>query len=432
MSDFWRTTKSCRGETGDSTASPIVCSANSPGHVIALLLRVLSAMTFAANPDLISFVNRMCCEMQDISLYRTADRYPQAREAMQLLNSYAPQLLFLEIDNAEVAGALASDVGSFQPNLTIVGVSNGRADRSSVFGGLQIVHQGCDLQTFSTKVRLALEARAGRKNAPVFAFLPSKAGSGATTTALFVSNILSRMINKKVLFLECDLHAGPVSMLYKIRPEFSIMDALEDSHRLTDESWKRLATSVDGIDVLPSVSQQGVRQVSPWAYQRLLAFVRTRYDLIICDLPEVVNEATEVVVRAARAVMVVTTPSVPSLRLAARRRSDLESRGVGVTKVKYILSRRSGGKIISRVGSEEIQAGQIADIPVDENLYDASEFNPSAAKSQTVAECIKIAEFCSGDSIQSNSQPPWKKFLASGWFHSPSRTPQLSIQPARR
>jgi hypothetical protein len=90
------------------------------------------------------------------------------------------------------------------------------------------------------------------------------------------------------------------------------------------------------------------------------------------------------------------------------------------------------GQSISRVPGEEIEAGQIADIPVDENLHDASEFNPSAAKSQTVAECIKIAEFCSGDRIQSNSQPPWKKFFASGWFHSPSRAPQLSIQPARR
>jgi Flp pilus assembly CpaE family ATPase len=392
-------------------------------------------MIFGANPDLIAFVNRMCCEVRDISVYRSLDRYPQGREAMQLLNSYAPQLLFLEIDNEEVAGALALDVGSFQPSLTIVGISNERADlsqRSRSFGSLHIVRQGCDLETFCTKVQLALEARAGQKNAPVFAFLPSKAGSGATTTALFVSNILSRMVHKKVLFLECDLHAGPVSMLYRIRPEFSIMDALEDSHRLTDESWKRLATSVDGIDVLPSVSQQGVRQVSPWAYQRLLAFVRSRYDLIICDLPEVVNEATEVVVRAAKAVMVVTTPSVPSLRLAARRRHDLEQRGVGAAKVKYILSRRSDGKIIPGVGGEEIEAGRIADIPVDENLYDASEFNPSAAKSQTVAECIKIAEFCSGGSIPSCPKPTRKRFFSAGWFHSTSRTPQLSIQPARR
>jgi MinD-like ATPase involved in chromosome partitioning or flagellar assembly len=402
--------------------------------VIALLSLVLTAMTFAVNPDLISFVNRMCCEMQDISLYRTADRYPQPREAMQLLNSFAPQLLLLEIDEEETALALASDVHSFHPGTTIVGLSRrrDRSERSTGFGSLQIVHPGCDLEAFSGAIHRTLDVRSAEKNASVFAFLPAKAGSGATTTALFVTNILSQMVHKKVLLLECDLHAGPVSMLYKIRPEYSIMEALEDSHRLTDETWKRLTTRLDGIDLLPSASHLGVRQVSSWAYQRLLAFARSRYDLIICDLPEVVNEATEVVVRVPQAVLVVTTPSVPSLRLAARRRSDLEKRGVGAAKVKYILSRRLDGQTIPSAASEEIKANRIADIPVDENLYDASEFNPNAAKSETVAECIKIAEFCSGGSIQSNSQPPWKKFFSSGWFHSPSRTPQLSIQPARR
>ena len=391
-------------------------------------------MTFAANQDLISFVNRMCCEMQDISLYRTADRYPQARQAMQLLNSFAPQLLFLEIDEEATALALASDVRSFHAGTTIVGLSWRRdlSERSNSFGNLQIVHQGCDLEAFSGAIHRALDARSAEKNASVFAFLPGKAGSGATTTALFVTSILAQVVHKKVLLLECDLHAGPVSMLCKIRPEYSIMEALEDSHRLTDETWKRLTTRLNGIDLLPSASHLGVRQVSRWAYQRLLAFARTRYDLIICDLPEVVNEATEVVVRAAKAVLVVTTPSVPSIRLAARRRSDLEQRGVGTAKVKYIVSRRLDGQMISSAAGEEIKASQIADIPVDENLYDASEFNPQAAKSETVAECIKIAEFCSGGNILSNSQPRRKKFFASRWFQPSSRTPPLSTQPARR
>jgi MinD-like ATPase involved in chromosome partitioning or flagellar assembly len=397
--------------------------------VIALLSHVLTAMTFAANPDLISFVNRMCCEMQDISIYRSADRYPRAREAMQLLNSFAPQLLFLEIDEEETALALVSDVRSFHPGTTIVGLSRRRdlSERSTGFGSLQIVHPGCDLEAFSGAIHRTLDVRSAEKNASVFAFLPAKAGSGATTTALFVTNILSQMVHKRVLLLECDLHAGPVSMLYKIRPEYSIMEALEDSHRLTDETWKRLTTRLDGIDLLPSASHLGVRQVSSWAYQRLLAFARSRYDLIICDLPEVVNEATEVVVRVAQAVLVVTTPSVPSLRLAARRRSDLEKRGVGAAKVKYILSRRLDGQTIPSVADAEIKANRIADIPVDENLYDASEFNPNVAKSETVAECIKIAEFCSGASIPSRPRPIRKKFFAAGWFHSTSRTPQLSI-----
>ena len=287
---------------------------------------------------------------------------------------------------------------------------------------------------FRAAIHRALEARSGEKNAEVFAFLPAKAGSGATTTALFVTNILSEIAGRKVLLLECDLHAGPVSMLFNIRPEYSILEALENSHRLTDENWKQLTTKLGGIDVLPSMSQQGVRQVSPWAYQRLLAFARRRYDLVLCDLPEVVNDATEVVVRAAKAVVVVTTPSVPSLRLAARRRDDLEARGVGAANVKYVLNQKLCGRTASvQEGRSAFESGSIAAIPLDENLFDASEFKPSIAKPQTLAECVKIAEFCIGKTIDSGKrQQPKRKFFARGWLRLGSRTPELSIEPAGR
>jgi MinD-like ATPase involved in chromosome partitioning or flagellar assembly len=294
----------------------------------------------------------------------------------------------------------------------------------------QVLHLPCDRGKFSATVHQALEAQNREKNASVFAFLPAKAGSGATTAALFVTNILSKMVRKRVLLLECDLHAGPVAMLYNIRPEYSIMDALEDSHRLSDERWGRLATRVDGIDVLPSVSQQGVRRVSPWAYHRLLAFARSRYDLVICDLPEVVNEATEVVVRAAKAVLVVTTPAVPSLLLATRRRHDLERRGVGASNVKYILNRKLDRQTLPCGACDEVQTNRIADIPVDENLFDASHFNPKAAKRQTLAQCAKIAEFCSGGSIEWGAPPPKRKLFSSGWLRASSRAPQHSIERA--
>ena len=396
---------------------------------------MLTAMIFSVNSDLISCVHRMCCEAEDISLYRSIDRYPQPREAMQLLNSYAPQLLFLDIDDEDAAMALELDTRSFSPATTIVRVSIRLEDlsqRPNGYGTFQILHLPCEREKFSAIVHRTLEAQNREKSAAVFAFLPAKAGSGATTAALFVSNILSTMVRKKVLLLECDLHAGPVSMLYNIRPEYSIMDALEDSHRLSDERWGRLATRVDGIDVLPSVSQQGVRHVSPWAYHRLLAFARSRYDLVICDLPEVVNEATEVVVRAAKAVLVVTTPSVPSLLLATRRRHDLERRGVGTSKVKYILNRKLDRQTLPCGACDEIETNRIADIPVDENLFDASHFNPQVAKRQTLAQCAKIAEFCSGGSIEPGAPPRKRKFFSSRWWHAGAGAPQRSLEHAGR
>ncbi len=135
-----------------------------------------------------------------------------------------------------------------------------------------------------------------------------------------------------------------------------------------------MVTHTGDIDVLSSVSRLGVRQVSPWGYQRLLSFVRGRYDVVIADLPEVVNNATEVIARAAQAVFVVTTPSSPSLYLAARRRYDLEARGVSASKVKYIVNRKTFDRAIPREAGWAIDAEKIAAIPVDASLVDASEF----------------------------------------------------------
>jgi MinD-like ATPase involved in chromosome partitioning or flagellar assembly len=208
------------------------------------------------------------------------------------------------------------------------------------------------------------------------------------------------------------------------------MDALEDSHRLTDETWSEMITRTGGIDVLSSVSRLGVRKVSPWGYQRLLSFVRSRYDIIIADLPEVVNDATEVVARSAKSIFVVTTPCSPSLYMATRRRYELEARGVGASKVKYIINRKSSDREIPREAGWAIDAEKIASIPVDHSLIDASELQLDLVNFATLAEYTKIAEFCCGASLApKRSNARW--FGLEGWFRGSPRAPELYTTAAR-
>jgi pilus assembly protein CpaE len=288
----------------------------------------------------------------------------------------------------------------------------------------------CSPTEFRAAILHALESSSSTKNASVFAFLPAKAGSGATTTALFVANILAAQAQKRVLLLECDLHAGPISILYNMHSSYSIMDALEDSHRLSDETWSEMVTRTGGIDVLSSVSRLGVRRVSPWGYQRLLSFVRNRYDIVIADLPEVVNDATEVVARAAKSVFVVTAPCSPSLYMATRRRYELEARGVGASKVKYIINRKAADREIPREIGWAIDAEKIASIPVDESLLDASELQPDLVNFATLAEYTKIAEFCCGTAL-APKRVAARWFGLESWFRGTPRTPELYSSAAR-
>lgn len=394
---------------------------------------MLSALIYGTDRETTSQLQQLCSLTKDVCVFRALDRYPQAHESMRLLNSFSPQLVFLGMDDEAAAQAVEHDIRSIQPSTAILGVSR-RYKRPDVFetalGGFSVCPIPCNPDEFRAAIFQALESVSSKKNASVFAFQPAKAGSGATTTALFVARILATLAEKKVLVLECDLHAGPISMLYSLRPTYSIMDALEDSHRLTDESWSEMVTHTGGIDVLSSVSRLGVRQVSPWGYQRLLSFVRGRYDVVIADLPEVVNNATEVVARAAQAVFVVTTPSSPSLYLAARRRYDLEARGVGASKVKYIVNRKTSDRALPREAGWAIDAEKIAAIPVDSSLIDASELKIDLVDSATLAEYTKVAEFCCGRALLPK-RTGIRRFWLEGWLRGSSRSPELYTTAAR-
>jgi MinD-like ATPase involved in chromosome partitioning or flagellar assembly len=394
---------------------------------------MLSALIFGTDRETTTQLQQLCSLTQDVCVYRSLERYPQAHETMRLLNSFAPQLVFLGTDDEAAAQGVEHDIRSIEPATAIFGISS-RVKHAhafeTIFGGFPVYPVSCSPGEFRAAIIHSLETRCSSKSAAVFAFLPAKAGSGATTTALFVANILASTAQKKVLVLECDLHAGPISILYNLRPSHSIMDALEDSHRLSDENWNEMVTRTGGIDVLSSVSRQGVRKVSPWGYQRLLSFVRNRYDIVICDLPEVVDDATEVVVRAAQAVFVVTAPSSPSLYLATRRRYDLEARGVGAAKVKYIVNRKTPDRAVPRETGWAIDAEKIAAIPVDSSLLDASELQPHLVNLTTLAEYTKIAEFCSGTTLVPK-RPALRWFGLEGWLRGSSRSPELYSPAAR-
>lgn len=394
---------------------------------------MLTALIFGTDRETTAQLQQLCSLTQDVCVFRTLEGYPQAHESMRLLNSFAPQLVFLGADDEAAAHAVEHDIRSFHPSTAILGVSS-RCARPDVFettfGGFTVCPVPCNPDDFRAAIFQALESVAGKKNAAVFAFQPAKAGSGATTTALFVAHILATLAEKRVLVLECDLHAGPISMLYNLRPTYSTMDVLEDSHRLTDESWNEMVTHTGGIDVLSSVSRLGARQVSPWGYQRFLSFVRSRYDVIVADLPEVVDNAIEVVVRAAQTVFVVTAPSGPSLYLAARRRYDLETRGVAATKVKYIVNRKAYDRPIPREAGWAIDAEKIAAIPVDPSLIDASEFKVDLVDSATLAEYTKIAEFCCGRTLLPK-RSGFRRFWLESWLRGSSRSPELYSTAAR-
>jgi pilus assembly protein CpaE len=245
----------------------------------------------------------------------------------------------------------------------------------------------------------------------VLVFLPSKAGSGASTVALNVCGALANKCGRSTILIEADLHSGPAGMYLNLNPRHSVVDALRESHQL-ESCWKDLITPVQNFAILPAFTSQGqVTQASPWAYRRLLTFTRLRYEHVIFDLPEVVNHATEAIVSSAKTVFVVCTPEVPSLMLARKRCAALIGRGVPEDRLKIVLNRYSkAGPQPSAVA--DILGHPIAQlIPNDyKSLWEANLRRSLVADKSAAGRAYEAFARVLSGARESTNRPGWKLF----------------------
>ncbi|MFZ0340576.1 MAG: hypothetical protein WAL45_21305, partial [Terracidiphilus sp.] len=84
---------------------------------------MLTALIFGTDRETTSQLQQLCSLTQDVCVFRTLERYPQAHESMRLLNSFAPQLVFLGADDEAAAHAVEHDIRSILPSTAILGVS---------------------------------------------------------------------------------------------------------------------------------------------------------------------------------------------------------------------------------------------------------------------------------------------------------------------
>ena len=190
------------------------------------------------------------------------------------------------------------------------------------------------------------------------AVLPGKAGSGASTIVLHTALVVAQELKRRVLVIDGDLHSGLLSAMLRVEPRAPIRNVLAEAAALDSMNWQRCVTPAGGVDFL--FTNTAVKEPVPaWThYFQLLRFVAPRYDLIMVDLPEVVNPATSEVVGRARAVYVVSTPEFASLKLTRQRCQELFNWGVDRGRIQALLNR--GHK--SDIGAPE--AEKILECPV--------------------------------------------------------------------
>lgn len=202
---------------------------------------------------------------------------------------------------------------------------------------------------FGALLRKALERKSeelssGRegtqKGGKNVAFVSVKGGCGATTLACHTAVELGRQ-NQRVLLADLDLEAGMIAFLMKTKTPYTVLDALNNLHRLDLSYWKGLVSNgIPGVEILPASTSLACRQPQKVEqFRHVLGFVRSHYDWTVVDLGRSLSYLAFNVLEEIDVAHLVTTLDVPALHQAKQIVKTLLERGYGKNRLRLVLNR---------------------------------------------------------------------------------------------
>ena len=181
------------------------------------------------------------------------------------------------------------------------------------------------------------------------AFLGAKGGAGTTTVAVNCGVELARLTKRPTVVVDLKACLGEVALFLGVRPRFTVLDAIENLHRLDKNFLGELvAKHKSGLDILAGSEQfDRPNAQDSSALEELLRVLARTYDYVVIDAGNVIAACTTAALYAADTIFLVTNPDVPSIRNAQRLVDRVRQLGAGSERVKILLNRVSGEHLIA-------------------------------------------------------------------------------------
>lgn len=276
-----------------------------------------------------------------LSFQRVTDEYPVYSDLMRLCSLGEQDFILLDLEDLQEAMRVLVEIEARYPNALVIGVGGRTAEQQTLarHGVAQCLPYPFDPEELIRTLGSAIRSRHSEPLKNLAVFIPAKAGCGASTLTLCTATAMAAYVKKQVLCIDADLRSGVLGFMMDVAPRGAIQDALIQAFEFDTFQWSSWLTQAHGVDFLLS-SGANPRAIPEWThYFALLRFVQQRYEMILVDLPELVNSATEELVRRASSVFVVSTQELVALKLAERRCTELKSWGVPDERVHLLVNR---------------------------------------------------------------------------------------------
>jgi len=283
---------------------------------------------------------RIIVEHQDIGdLSNFLDRLERMR----------PDVVLIDISGWKepLEGLVASISGAFGDPMIIA--LNTSAEAQVILSSLRAGVNEYLFPPLQEPLKKALEKRSaersrrrdGAKGAgKSFAFLSAKGGCGATTLVCHVAQELGRQ-NQKVLLTDLDMDAGMVGFITKTKAVYSILDAVNNLHRLDISYWKALVSNgIPGVEIVTApLALASKQQPKDDQVRHVLAFARPHYDWTLVDLGRGLSHLAMAALEEIDEVCLVTTLEVPALHQSKQIVQTLLDSGYGKARIRLVLNR---------------------------------------------------------------------------------------------
>jgi len=212
-------------------------------------------------------------------------------------------------------------------------------------------------ETFLTALQRTVERsrpKEGGRSASVLSFFGVKGGAGTTTLAVNTAIEIARVSKRPTLIIDLHQFLGEVTLFLGVRPRFTLVDALDNLHRLDAEFLRELVVKhKTGLDILAGGDQ--IDRPGPQdavVLEQLLQVLGRSYDYIIVDAGMLTGPCSDVAVFAADTIFLVANPDIASVRNANRLVDRMGQLGAGRDRLRVLLNRMSDQQ---QIGPKQIE-----------------------------------------------------------------------------
>jgi pilus assembly protein CpaE len=200
-------------------------------------------------------------------------------------------------------------------------------------------------ETFHGAVRRTAARRetlqGGKAGATTLVFFGAKGGAGTTTLAVNCAVEVARLSKRATVIVDLKPGLGEVGLFLGVRPRYSLLDAIDNLHRLDREFLRELVVRhKSGLEVLGGsdhFDRPGAGDAS--AIEELFRLLARQYEYIVVDAGSQINSCAVAALYTAERMFLVANPDVACVRNAQRLLERVRELGATGDRVRLLLNR---------------------------------------------------------------------------------------------